>query len=111
MVLIKPKIICYNAFAAAKTCQMTMKELGDYCQILSDKLTDNGYKYMVFDVDDKDFDEFCAKDTRFIKGITKIVSTEIIRTEDADKVNSIYEQKIQEILKETRKIYEGGISE
>lgn len=87
------------------------EELGDYCQILSDKFTDKGYKYLVFDAADKDFDEFCSKDIKFIKGTTKIVCTEIIRTEDADKVNSIYEQRIQEILKEARKIYEGGVSE
>lgn len=69
--LIKPKIVINNAFAAKQASVLSNSMLRKFCDMLHDRLMENGYKYVVFQVSDEDIDEFCEKDGQFIKGIKK----------------------------------------
>lgn len=111
-VLINPEVVISNAFFARKHEETTFLEtsaLQEFCNIVYEKITGstNGRnnKYVYFQVDDVDMDEFCSCNERYVKGINKIYATEIIQSDELNKVNSIYDKDIQRSLAAAREVF------
>lgn len=112
-VLMGPEVILNNAFCAKKDKELPFLEnnaLRRFCNILYDKITGENasgirYKYVCFQVDEADVEEFCDTDNRFVKGIDKVYCKKKVDEETLQKINSIYEPEIQIMLKDAREAF------
>lgn len=112
-VLIGPEVIINNAFFAKGNEMQSFLEvnaLKTFCNILYDKITgDNesgiSYKYVYFQVDEIDVEEFCDFNNQFMRGIDKIFCTRKVEEKQLEEVNSIYAPEIQVMLRNAREAF------
>lgn len=112
-VLMGPEVIINNAFYAKRNEVQPFLEidaLRRFCNILYDKITgDNesgiSYKYVYFQVDKADVEEFCNIDDQFIRGIDKVFCTRKVEEYELEKINSVYEPEIRTMLKNAREVF------
>lgn len=110
-ILLDSKVVLSNAFFARSEEEhrfIEMNELRDFCGILYDKITQRGkkyYKYVCFQVDEEDIEEFCRYDDRFAKGINKIYTIDKIHSDEVNRINSIYSQDIQQSIESAREAF------
>lgn len=113
MVLMGPEVIIYNAFFAKREENLVFLEfsaLRNFCNILYDKITGENesgtrYKYVCFQVDEMDVEEFCDVDIQFARGIDKVFCTGKIEEEKIERINSAYEPAIRIMLKNAREVF------
>lgn len=107
-VLFGPEVVLKNAFAAQGDTKpyIEVDALRKFCDILNNKIAKVGsgrYKYVYFELDQDDLEEYCEEDEQFVRGINRIYVT---RPKDKDgliRVNSAYTEEIRDSLKEARK--------
>lgn len=108
---LSPKTVLYNAFYSrqetdGQCAEITIENLRAFCNRLYDAITGNTRnKYVVLGVDDESIEEFMDRNDDFIKGITKIVCTRRIRPGEVKGLNAIYENDVQAILDDSRKLW------
>lgn len=107
-----PQIIINNAFYAQAGAQsfLELSTLRSFCNILYDKITGHNksgisYKYVHFQVNEADIDDFFEMDDHFIRGINKVVCVKEVKAETVKKLNSIYAPEIQVILEDARETF------
>lgn len=113
MVFMGPEVIINNAFFAKRNEELAFLDfsaLRSFCNILYDKITGGngrgkGYKYVCFQVDEMDVEEFCDANIQFVRGIDKVFCMGKIEEEDLKIINSIYEPEIQTMLKDAREVF------
>ena len=109
-VLISPEVVINNAFFAKKDKTQSFLEnnaLRTFCNILYQKITSENesgicYKYVYFQMDEADVEEFCDIDDQFIQGIDRVYCTREVQEETVAKVNSIYTPEVRTMLKNAR---------
>lgn len=109
------EVIINNAFFAKKDEMCSFLEINalrEFCNILYDKITGENesgisYKYVCFQADEADVEEFCDIDGRFIRGIDKVYCTRAVEEETVRRINSIYAPEIQIMLKNAREAFAG----
>ncbi len=112
-VLMGPEVIINNAFFAKSDEVQPFLEINalrTFCNILYDKITgdnDSGisYKYVYFQVDEVDVEEFCDFDRQFMRGIDKIFCIEKVDRKKLEEINSIYAPEIQTMLRNAREAF------
>lgn len=108
-VLIGPDVIISNAFFAKQSEGdfLEISELQEFSSILYKRITgknDSGvcYKYVSFQADRQDVDDFCRTNQGFIHGIDKIHCIKNVEFDDVKSINSKYAPEIQTMLQNAR---------
>lgn len=116
--LVKSEIIISNAFFAGheQVTSLDFSDLKKFCDILYDEITNceiskGGYKYVYFQADEKDVDDFCSCNNCFIRGIDKVYRTGNINSQELSEINSIFTEEVQLLLKNARRRFSQSIAE
>lgn len=107
-VLFGPEVVLNNVFAAKQKEYVEWEELSDFCNILYKKVTGiqsnaGRYRYVHFQLNQEDLEEFFEVDGKFLNGINRIYSLKKIDDIECEKINFIYTSEIRQSLIETRK--------
>lgn len=112
-ILLDSKVVVSNAFFAQsekKNSFIAMSDLRKFCDILYAELTkkeERSCKYVCFQVDQNDIEDFCREDHRFTKGMNKIYSIDRIKAEEVNKINAIYSIEVRKSIESARKKFAG----
>lgn len=86
---------------------LEINALQEFCNIIYEEITScistgRNYKYVYFQVDEDEMQNFFKDNKKFILGVDKVYATSEIRYEDVRKANSVYGNIIQESLAKAR---------
>lgn len=108
-VLFGPEVVIKNAFAAQENTKpyIELDALRKFCDILFHHVsqTNSGagrYKYVCFQLDREDLEEFCEEDGQFINGINRIYMTKAVDKAGCTCVNAVYAKEIRDSLDAAR---------
>lgn len=102
------EIIISNAFFAKQGAAQNYLEfnaLRKFCNIAYEKIISNqnaDCKYVCFEAEEEDLDDFCDADTRYVRGIDKVFRVGEIANSELERLNSIYTVEVQESLEAAR---------
>lgn len=113
--VLSPEVVLTNAFYASKgkTKNLNNIALREFCSILQDDITgDNtNHKYVYFDMDDEDLDDYLEFNRRFERGINKVYCVDDIEEPEMQRVNSVYTKEIQSIIQRARETFANSLLE
>lgn len=105
ILVIKPEVILGNVFLGRQETYLETDVFRQFCDILHNKLVEQGYKYVILKATSEDITQFCDNDSRFVKGIGKIHCTDPVTEKYVDKVNAKLPDDVKNILQEVHKLF------
>ncbi len=113
--VLNPEVVLMNAFYASKgkTKDLNNIALRKFCNILHDDIIEDNtnYKYVYFDMDDDELDDYLELNRRFERGINRVYCIGDIEELEMQRVNSVYTQEIQSIIQKARESFANSLVE
>ena len=104
MWLFRPEVAVINAFYVRGGGRLSYQEIRKFSNILASKWYDNHIPFIVSDENDGEFD-ITFMNVRYICLVDEVILCTPLTEEIVNRVNSIYDERMQKIIVEAREKY------